>query len=257
MFIDTHCHLDDPKLKDDLIAVVNEFKACGVGRVINIGCDVKSSELVKEQAEQFEEVYFAAGLHPMDIKDLEISAIYDIKGLLDHEKCVAVGEIGLDYYWDKSYSDKQKEFFVAQLELACAAGLPVNLHIRDAMGDACKILRENRDKLRYGGIMHCYSGSIESAKELMKLGLYISFGGSLTFKNARNIKEVAAAVPREYILTETDSPFLAPEPFRGTVNAPKRIPVIAEKLAEIRGEDIGEVETYVYENAKRLFSKLK
>ena len=257
MFIDTHCHLDDPKLSGDIKKVVEEFKAAGVERVINIGCDVNSSRTALKQSENFSEIYFAAGLHPEDIKDTDISEIYEIEKLCKAEKCVAIGEIGLDYYWDKTYCDKQKEFFAAQTELAYKNKLPVNIHVRDAMGDAVKLLKDNKNKLGYGGVMHCYSGSVETAKELLNLGLYISFGGSVTFKNARTVREVAAFVPQDRLLTETDSPYLAPEPIRGTVNSPKNIPIIAEKLAEIRGESVKDIEIAVEENARRLFTKLR
>lgn len=258
MFVDTHCHLDDEKLKNDLEKVVADFKAVNVGIAVNIGCDVNTSCLVKEQAEKFEGVYFAAGIHPQDINDKTSDEdLSKIAELAQNKKCVAIGEIGLDYYWDKTFKDNQKEFFVKQIELAKSLKLPINVHVRDATGDALEILKSNKDKLVYGGVMHCFSGSIETAKELIKLGMYISFGGTLTFKNARNIPDVAAALPQDVILTETDSPYLAPEPFRGTVNSPKNIPVIAKRLAEVRGVDIEVIEELVYNNTKRLFPKIK
>ena len=257
MFVDSHCHLDDEKLKDDLDKVVAEFKAANVGIVVNIGCDAKTSELVKNQAEKYDGVYFAAGIHPMDAKDADVADLDKIEKLAAHPKCVAIGEIGLDYYWDKTFAEKQKEFFIRQIDLAYRLNLPINIHVRDAMGDAVEILNANADKLVNGGVMHCYSGSTETAKELLKLGLYISFGGTLTFKNARKAQEVAAIVPTDRILTETDSPYLAPEPKRGTVNSPKNIPFIAKRLAEIRGTDVKEIETAVYNNTLKLFKKIK
>ncbi len=256
MFIDSHCHLDDEKLKGDLDNVVAEFKAAGVGIVIDIGCDVNTSEIVKTQAENYDGVYFAAGIHPMDVKDAANSDLDRIKELAKHPKCVAVGEIGLDYYWDTTFKEKQKEFFVKQIDLAYNLNLPINIHIRDAMGDAVEILKANADKLKFGGVMHCYSGSAETAKELIKLGLYISFGGTLTFKNARKTQEVAKLVPIDRILTETDSPYLAPEPKRGTVNSPKNIPLVVKKLSELRGESPQEIETAVYNNTLKLFKKI-
>lgn len=257
MFIDVHCHLNDDKLKDDLSRIVSEFKAAGVGRVINVGCDAESSACAFKQAQEFPEIYFAAGLHPQELKDKDISEIYEIEKLCKDEKCVAVGEIGLDYYWDKTYCDKQKEFFLAQTELAYSLKLPVNIHVREAMGDAVKLIKDNRDKFGYGGVMHCFSGSRETAKELLDMGLYISFGGSVTFKNSRVAKEVAAFVPKDRLLTETDSPYLAPEPLRGTVNSPENIPIIAAKLAEIRGKSVEDIEIATEENARRLFYGLK
>lgn len=257
MYVDTHCHLDDDKLKYDLDKVVADFHAAGVNIAINIGCDVKSSEVVKNQAEKYDGVYFAAGIHPSDVKDANLSDIDKIAELLSNVKCVAVGEIGLDYYWDKSFNDKQKEFFVRQIELANSVKLPINVHVRDAYGDAVEILKEHKRELSHGGVMHCFSGSVETAKELLDLGLYISFGGTLTFKNSKKAVEVAKIVPKDRILTETDSPYLAPEPLRGTVNSPKNIPFVVEKLAEIRGETQEETARAVYENTLRLFSKIK
>lgn len=257
MFVDTHCHLDDEKLKNDLDKVVEEFRAANVGIVINIGCDALTSELVKNQAEKYEGVYFAAGVHPMDVKDVKDGDLDKIAELCGHAKCVAIGEIGLDYYWDKTFKEKQKEYFAKQIALANELKLPINVHVRDAMGDAVEIIKANKDKLTYGGVMHCYSGSVETAKELLKLGFYISFGGTLTFKNARAALEVAKFVPTDRILTETDSPYLAPEPKRGTVNAPKNIPFIAARLAEIRGETVENIERAVYENTLALFKKIR
>nr|MBO4517674.1 TatD family hydrolase [Clostridia bacterium] len=256
-FVDTHCHLDDAKLKDNLDSIVAKFRAANVGIVVNIGCDAITSEIVKSQAESLDGVYFAAGIHPMDVGNATDKDLDKIAELAKHPKCVAIGEIGLDYYWDKTFKDKQKEFFGAQIRLAKAVGLPVNIHVRDAMGDAVEILKSNKENLTYGGVMHCYSGSKETAKELIKLGLYISFGGTLTFKNAKNAVEVAAAVPIDRILTETDSPYLAPEPVRGTVNSPANIPYIAARLASVRGVDISEIERAVYNNTLTLFKKIR
>ena len=257
MFVDSHCHLDDEKLKNDIESVVGDFRAANVGIVINIGCDAITSEIVKDQAEKYDGVYFAAGIHPMDVKDADERDINKIAELALHPKCVAIGEIGLDYYWDKTYSEKQKEFFVRQIDLANSLSLPINIHVRDAIGDAVEILKSNADKLKNGGVMHCYSGSIETAKELLKLGLYISFGGTLTFKNARKTQEVAKIVPKDRILTETDSPYLAPEPFRGTVNSPKNIPLIVKKLAKLRGETEEKIARAVLENTLALFKKIQ
>ena len=170
---------------------------------------------------------------------------------------MAIGEIGLDYFWDKSFNDKQKDFFARQILLANKMRLPINVHVRDAMGDAVEILKANKNLLSCGGVMHCYSGSVETAKELLKLGFYISFGGTVTFKNARVAVDVAKFVPQDRILTETDSPYLAPEPKRGTVNSPKNIPFIVRRLAEIRGETAEDIERAVYENTLALFKKIR
>lgn len=256
-FVDTHCHLDDEKLKNDLDNIVAEFLAANVGIAINIGCDARTSAIVKSQAEKYGGVFFAAGIHPMDVKDVKDGDLDIIKNLARHPKCVAIGEIGLDYYWDKGYKELQKEYFIRQIILAEEMKLPINVHVRDAMGDAVEIIKANKDRLIYGGVMHCFSGSAETAKELLKAGFYISFGGTLTFKNSRNASEVAKIVPKDRILTETDSPYLAPEPVRGTVNSPKNIPFIVKKLAEIRGETEEETARAVYENTLALFKKIK
>ena len=257
IFVDTHCHLDDDKLKGDLDEVVEKFRAANVGIVIDVGCDVKSSELVKEQAEKYDGVYFAAGIHPSDVKNADLSDLDGIAEIAKHEKCVAIGEIGLDYFWDKSFNDKQKECFVRQIRLADGLKLPINIHIRDAMADAVEILKDNKAYLRNGGVMHCYSGSAETAKELLKLGMYFSFGGTLTFKNARVAPAVAQSLPADRILTETDSPYLAPEPKRGTVNSPENIPLIVARLAEIRGETAENIARTVYSNTLALFKKIR
>ncbi len=257
MYIDTHCHLDDAKLRDDLQNTVKEFLSVGVERVINIGCDLDSSVLVKNQAEKFDCVYFAAGFHPMDIDRYSVYAEEEISKLLAHEKCVAVGEIGLDYYWKKDNKEEQKKAFIRQIEIAYENKLPINVHVRDAIGDALEILKQNKSKLVYGGTMHCFSGSKEIAAEMLKIGMYISFGGTLTFKNARSALEVASFVPDDMILTETDSPYLAPEPIRGTVNTPKNIPYVVKKLAEIKGLDEAVLAEKIMNNARTLFTKLK
>lgn len=257
MFIDTHCHLDDPKIRPDIDKVVEEFKNAGVLVAINIGCDLNTSKIVKEQAENIDGVYCSAGIHPQDVNAATDEDLYGIEALAKSEKCVAIGEIGLDYYWDKTFKEKQKEFFAKQIELAYSLKLPINVHVRDATADALNILKDNKTKLVYGGVMHCFSGSTETANELLKLGLYLSFGGTLTFKNARNIPIVAGIAPIDRILTETDSPYLSPEPLRGKVNTPKNIPIIAAKLAEIRGVKTEDIESAVYKNVKTLFPKIK
>ena len=256
MYIDAHCHLDDPKIKDRIEEVVNAFTNENVTKVVNVGCDLDTSILVKDQAEKFTPVYFAAGFHPMDVDKISEEGLLGIEKLLTHEKCVAVGEIGLDYYWTKENVERQKEYFVRQLEIAKAYKLPVNVHVRDATQDALIILKENKDKLTYGGVMHCYAGSKETALELLKLGLHFSFGGTLTFKNARNIPEVMAYLPEDRILSETDSPYLSPEPLRGRCNEPKNIPIIVQKMADIRGVEVEYLAERILKNAKTLFYKL-
>ncbi|MBQ8426496.1 MAG: TatD family hydrolase [Clostridia bacterium] len=255
MYIDTHCHLQDAKLVD-LDVVVSNYLRDNVSKVINMGCCLETSEIGKALSERYDTVYFAAGYHPSDIGDFDNEKLDKIKALAMHEKCVAIGEIGLDYYWEGYDKQKQKDGFIKQLELAHEMHLPVSIHSRDATADMLNILKDNKSKLTYGGVMHCFSGSRETATELMNLGLYISFAGTVTFKNATNLKEIAKFVPVDRCLTETDCPYLAPHPLRGTVNEPKNIPLIAAHVAELKGIDVLDFANCVMKNAKTLFKKL-
>ena len=202
-------------------------------------------------------LYFAAGFHPSNLQDYQKGDEERLASLLQSPKGVAVGEIGLDYHYEDTDEAAQKRAFCAQLELAEALSLPVIIHSRDAAADTLRILKDNRAKLRAGGVMHCFSGSPETAKEYLKLGLYISFAGPVTFKNARRLDEVAKIVPPERILAETDSPYLAPEPFRGTLNTPKNVVQVYEKLAQLRGEELFALAARIHENAKTLFYKIR
>ena len=202
-------------------------------------------------------LYFAAGFHPSNLQDYQTGDEERLASLLQSPKGVAVGEIGLDYHYEDTDEAAQKRAFCAQLELAEALCLPVIIHSRDAAADTLRILKDNRAKLRAGGVMHCFSGSPETAKEYLKLGLYISFAGPVTFKNARRLDEVAKMVPPERILAETDSPYLAPEPFRGTLNTPKNVVQVYEKLAQLRGEEVFALAARIHENAKTLFYKIR
>ncbi len=202
-------------------------------------------------------LYFAAGFHPSNLQDYQTGDEERLASLLQSPKGVAVGEIGLDYHYEDTDEAAQKRAFCAQLELAEALSLPVIIHSRDAAADTLRILKDNRAKLRAGGVMHCFSGSPETAKEYLKLGLYISFAGPVTFKNARRLDEVAKIVPPERILAETDSPYLAPEPFRGTLNTPKNVVQVYEKLAQLRGEELFALAARIKQNAKTLFYKLR
>lgn len=257
MFIDTHCHLYDEKIINNVEDIVAECQKKGVSRIINVACEEKSAFIVKKQAEKYSSVYFAVGFHPSELKGYNDENKEKVFNLLAYKKCVAVGEIGLDYHWESDNKEKQKQCFIEQIEIAYSNKLPINIHIRDAMGDAVEILRQNKGKLAYGGVMHCYSGSVETAKTLLDLGMYISFGGTLTFKNARQLLDVARFVPRDRILTETDSPYLSPEPKRGSVNTPQNIPIIAKRLADIRNVDVEKIAENIFKNSKTLFNKLK
>ena len=237
MFIDTHCHLHDQKLIDTDFHV-GEYLRDGVDIVINAGCCALTSEMGRDLAEKYPSVYFMTGCHPSDSNGFDEQEFERIKKLTSHEKCVAVGEIGLDYYWEPYDKAVQQRVFLEQIELAHQSKLPICIHSREATADMLKILKENKSKLEYGAVMHCFSGSRETAMEVLKLGLYISFAGPLTFKNASNLVEVAKFVPEDRCLTETDCPYLTPHPFRGKLNSPKHVSLVTAKLAEFKGVSV-------------------
>lgn len=245
--IDTHAHFNDPKFDGYREELLNSLPSLGVEKIINCGCsDITSLDCIA-LAEKYPHIYAAVGYHPCSVTgDINILAI---EKMLSHEKVVAVGEIGLDYYWDKTYITEQKAAFRLQLELAKKHDMPVIIHDRDAHADTMEIIREYRPK----GVFHCFSGSVETARELVKMGIYIGIGGVLTFKNSRKLKEVAADIPLEYILLETDAPYLSPEPKRGKTNNSSLIIYVAEALAEIKGISVEEVLSVTRKNAMNLF----
>lgn len=259
--IDVHCHLTGEEFDGvgGADGAVARAKACGVRRVIVSGFDIPSSTRAKELAETHDGVYFTAGFHPSELKKYQDGDLQLLDELCAHEKCVAVGEIGLDYHFDDNPpKELQKELFVAQLHLAKSCKLPVVVHSRDACADTLAILREHRSLLEKGGLMHCYSYSKESVQEFLALGFYFSFGGPCTFKNAKKVYESVQAVPAYRILTETDCPYLTPVPFRGTFpNEPKNIEYILARIAELKEMSKEDLEKRVDENANALFFKLK
>ena len=261
MYIDTHAHLNYEHKYGDKAALLAEIAAAGVDTVINVGWNFDSSALAAKMAENESTdgpaLYFAAGFHPSNLADFRAGDFERIAALLSSPKGVAVGEIGLDYHYDGTDERAQKRAFCEQLELAHSLGLPFIIHSRDAAADTLQILKDNRAKLSHSGVMHCFSGSPETAKEYLKLGLYISFAGPVTFKNARRLDEVAKIVPADRILAETDSPYLAPEPLRGTLNTPKNVAHVYEKLASLRGEPLGDLAAQIRKNAYALFQKLR
>ena len=265
MYIDTHAHLNYNNKYGDMATLLSEIAAAGVDTVVNVGWNFDSSALAAKMAEDKSAdgsagapaLYFAAGFHPSNLADFRKGDYERIAALLSSPKGIAVGEIGLDYHYDGTDEAAQKRAFCEQLELADALGLPFIIHSRDAAADTLQILKDNRKKLAHGGVMHCFSGSPETAKEYLKLGLYISFAGPVTFKNARRLDEAAKMVPADRILAETDSPYLAPEPLRGTLNTPKNVVRVYEKLAILRGEEPAALAAQIHKNARALFFKLK
>ena len=250
MYFDTHAHYDSGAFNADREEVLAALPEAKVSLVVNPGCEVRSSETAISLAERFAHVYAAVGVHPEDMGGMEDGDLEKIAALARHEKCVAIGEIGLDYYWDASHKEEQKALFVRQLELSLELGLPVIVHDREAHGDCLDIVRRF-DALR--GVFHCYSGSVELAVELLRRGWYLGFDGPITYKNARKALEVLEICPLERILIETDSPYLSPVPMRGKRNDSRNLVYITEKIAEIKGLTPEEIAAATMENGKRLF----
>ena len=250
MYFDTHAHYDDKAFDEDRELLLASMPEKAVELIINPGCDEKSSAAAIAMAEKYPHVYAAVGFHPGEIENLGYNSLDEIEELARHPKCVAIGEIGLDYYWDASRKGDQKELFKAQLELALALDKPVIVHDREAHEDSMKIV-SLYPGLR--GVFHCYSGSVEMAKELLKRGWYLGFDGPITYKNARKALEVLEMCPMDRILVETDSPYLSPVPMRGKRNDSANLCYIVEKLAEIKGISPEEAAAQTMKNGKNLF----
>ena len=250
---DTHAHYHDGRFDEDRFAVLEGLPEQGVCGVIECGTDVPSSERSRALAEKYPFVWFAAGIHPEDCGDKPLSDLEEVRSLAAHEKCAAIGEIGLDFYWPEPDRETQRVFFERQLQLANDLGLPVIVHDREAHGPTMELMRAYRP----AGVLHCFSGSVETMKEAVGLGLYIGLGGAVTFKNARKAVEVAKEVPADRLLLETDCPYMAPVPYRGKRNDSSLIALTAAFLAELRNEDEQALADRCRENALRLFSKIK
>ncbi len=250
MYFDTHAHYDDEAFDEDRNELLPRLNVGGVELIIDPGCDVKSSRAAIALAEKYPFVYAAVGVHPENITDYSMDELAEIRALAEHPKCAAIGEIGLDYYWDDSHMAEQKAVFRAQLDMAQELCKPVIIHDREAHGDCMEIVRQYPG-LR--GVFHCYSGSTEMAKELLKMGWYLGFDGPVTYKNARKSIEVLELCPLERILIETDSPYLSPVPMRGKRNDSGNLRYIAEKIAEVKSLSPEEIARISMENGKRLF----
>lgn len=255
--IDSHAHLNDEAFLNDYKEVIENAMNEGLCGLIIPGWDIPSSIRAIEIASLFDNVYAAIGIHPENLDGYELKDIQKIKELASNPKVKCIGEIGLDYHWTKETMEKQKEFLKAQLHLAYELHLPVEIHLRDATEDFMYIIKEfwiNHGKEPILGIMHSYSGSVETMKELLKMGLYISLSGPVTFKNARINKEVAKAVPLDRLLTETDSPYLTPSPYRGKRNEPRYVRMTLNEIASLKDEDVMVVEKITEDNFKKIFS---
>ena len=247
---DTHAHYDDSRFDEDRDELLKNLLSTNISYIINCACDYNSCLKTLSMAEKHKNLYAALGFHPHEAESLTESDFQKIKALFSHEKVIAVGEIGLDYYYDFSERDIQIKVLRKQIELANELSLPVIFHDREAHEDTMNILKELKPK----GVVHCFSGSAEMAKEIVKLGLYIGIGGAVTFKNARRPIEVVESIPLQYILLETDAPYMTPVPFRGKRCDSAHIQFTAEKIAEIKGISAEEVIDACRENAKRLFA---
>ena len=252
--IDSHCHINDRAFIGRETEYIELSKQAGVDKFLVVGCDLTTSISAVDLAKRFDECYAAIGIHPSDCKKANKNDLDKIEKLINNNKVIAIGEIGLDYYWDKEDNIKaqQKEFFIKQIELANKYDLPISIHCRDAYEDCLNVLKEH--PVKKGGVMHCYGGSKEMMAEFIKQGFYIGIGGTVTFKNAVKIKEVATYVPNDKYLLETDSPYLAPTPHRGEENHSKYIPLIRDQIAMLKGVDPKQVEEDTTNNFKRLFN---
>ncbi len=251
MIFDTHAHYDDAQFDSDREELLSSMPDLGVTTIVNVSSTLESCEKCVEFAKKYPYVYAAVGVHPDEVGVLNEETFAEMEALLDNDKVVAVGEIGLDYYWDNESHEVQEKWFVRQLELARRHNLPIIIHSREAAADTMEIMKAHAQGLE--GVIHCYSYSKEQAEEYIKMGFYIGIGGVLTFKNAKKLKEVAEFVPLEQIVLETDCPYLAPEPFRGKRNQSSYIRYVAEKLAEIKGITAEEVIAVTEENAKKMY----
>lgn len=252
MLFDTHAHLNAEQFEEDLNEVIERAQQAGVQNIVVVGFDRPTITKAMELVEQYDFMYACVGWHPVDAIDMTDADLAWIEELASHPKVVAIGEMGLDYYWDKSPKEIQKTVFRKQIQLAKKVKLPIVIHNRDATADIVEILKEE-GAAEVGGIMHCYSGSVEVAKECLEMNFYISLGGPVTFKNARKPKEVAEAIPLEKLLIETDCPYLAPHPNRGKRNEPGYVKLVAEQIAELKGITYEEVASQTTANAKKVF----
>lgn len=251
MIFESHAHYDSHQFDEDREELLKSMQGNGVGTILNVCADWESVTEVVDMVQNYPFMYAAVGLHPDEVGVLDEERFEFLKKQCQKEKVVAIGEIGLDYYWDNESHDVQKRWFVRQLELARELNLPIIIHSRDAAEDTLKVMKEHAQGLR--GVIHCFSYSKELAEEYVKMGFHIGIGGVVTFKNGKKLKEVVEVIPVERILLETDCPYLAPEPYRGKRNSSLYIPNIAQAIADIKGITYEEVVAQTEQNAKALF----
>lgn len=252
--IDSHCHINDDLYRKNPEEYVKDAGKMGVFEFLVVGFDLKSSKEAVEISQKNKGCFAAVGIHPSDVKKAGPHDLDNIQKLAKEKKVVAIGEIGLDYYWDKDADVRQlqKEYFVKQIEIANALNLPISIHCREAIEDCLKILKEN--PVKKGGVMHCYAGSKEIANEFIRLGFLLGFGGTVTFKNSIRPKEVVASIPSSSYVLETDAPYLAPHPYRGKENHSKYLYLVRDQIAELRKATPEQVDKESTANFKRVFN---
>lgn len=257
MIFETHAHYDDDRFEEDRHKLLTELPKAGIGVVINCGASAQGNYDTIALAQQHAHVYGALGIHPSNIEDMNEDFFAWMKQNLQQDKMVAVGEVGLDYYWDKEpvVQENQRYWFGRQLDLAREMRLPVIIHSRDAAADTMRVMKEHQAE-EIPGVIHCFSYSKEMAQEFIKMGYYIGVGGVVTFKNAKKLIETVEVIPLERILLETDCPYMAPEPYRGKRNSSLYLPYVVEKIAQIKGVSTEEVERVTEANARALFRKV-
>ena len=254
MIFDTHAHYDDKAFDEDREEMLASLPENGIGNVVNVCASINSLRRIIPLTEKYPYVWGAAGVHPDYAEEMTEETLEEIRKVLQHEKILAVGEIGLDYYWHKEPENhkRQQEMFRAQLDIAREEKLPFMIHSRDAAEDTLTIVKEYMQKGMYGGIMHCYSYGLEHAREYVKMGLFLGIGGVVTFTNGRKLKEVVHEIPLENLVLETDCPYLAPVPYRGKRNCSLYLPYVVQAIAELKGVPADEVIRVTEENARRL-----
>lgn len=250
-FFDSHAHYNDEKFELDRNEILEKIYAENVTQITCAGYNIKSSELAIKLSNEYDFIYATVGISPNNIDKIGVDTVQIIQKLAQNDKVVAIGEIGLDFYWNKENKSKQKEFFIRQIELANQLDLPIVIHCRDAVMDTLDILK-NKINAKKRGIFHCCMLNKELIKEAVKLGFYISFSGNITFKSAKPEASINE-VPLDKILIETDSPYLTPEPFRGIRNDSRKVKLVAQKIAEIKAMDLEEIAKITYENAKKIY----
>lgn len=252
MLFDTHAHYDDEKFAEDRYEVIERAHQSGVSYIINAATNIKSCEDSLAFAHRYAYMYAAVGIHPHEIGDIDDDTLDKVAMFAKDDKVVAIGEIGLDYYYDTAPRESQRHWFARQIDLARELKLPIIVHDREAHQDSMEIIKQHKAN-EVGGVFHCYSGSVEMAKELLNHNFYISVGGSLTFKNAKKLVEVVKWIPMDKLLIETDCPYLTPEPHRGKRNDSSYVKFVAEKVAEIKEISFEKVAEVTLNNAKKLF----